>query len=97
MVPNMSEKMIVYLFLDGLEDFVKGLVKAFSPSTLQEAIKTSLQLETCVSMKLATNQKPPNLWQHKENFQKKTFPALPPKNVINVAKKKVDEETSSEL
>ena len=39
MVPDMSEKRIVYLFLDGLEDFVKGLVKAFSPSTLQEAIK----------------------------------------------------------
>ena len=34
MVLDMSEKMIVYLFLDGLEDSVKGLVKAFSPSTL---------------------------------------------------------------
>ena len=34
MVPNMSEKRIVYLFLDGLEDSIKGLVKAFSPSTL---------------------------------------------------------------
>ena len=31
MVPHMSEKRLVYLFLDGLEDFVKGLVKAFSP------------------------------------------------------------------
>ena len=68
MVPNMSEKRIVYLFLDGLEDFVKGLVKAFSPSTLQEAIKRSLQLETCVPMKPTTNQKTPNLWQHKGNF-----------------------------
>ena len=97
MVPNMSEKRIVYLFLDGLEDSVKGLVKAFSPSTLQEAIKRSLYLETCIPMKPSTNQKLPNLWQHKENFQKKSFPALPPKNVINVAKKKVDEETKSEL
>ena len=34
MVPDMSEKRIVYLFLDGLEDSVKGLVKAFSPSNL---------------------------------------------------------------
>ena len=34
MVPDMSEKRIVYLFLDGLQDSVKGLVKAFSPSTL---------------------------------------------------------------
>ena len=97
MVPDMSEKRIVYLFLDGLEDSVKGLVKAFSPSTLQEAIKRSLQLETCVPMKSITNQKPPNLWQHKGNFQKKTFPTLPPKDVTNVAKKKVDEETRSEL
>ena len=70
MVPDMSEKMIVYLFLDGLEDFFKGLVKAFSPSTLQEAIKRSLQLEICVSIKPVTDQKPQNLWQHKENFQK---------------------------
>ncbi len=97
MVPDMSEKRIVYLFLDSLEDYVKGLVKAFSPSTLQEAIKRSLQLETCMSMKLVTNQKPPNLWQHKGNLKKKTFPTLPPKDVINVAKKKVDEETRSEL
>ena len=97
MVLDMTEERIVYLFLDRLEDFVKGLVKAFSPSTLQEAIKRSLQLETCVPIKLVTNQKPPNLWQHKENFQKKTFLTLPPKNVINVVKKKVDEETRSEL
>ena len=97
MVPNMSEKRIVYLFLDGFEDFVKGLVKHFSPSTLQEAIKRILQLETCVPMKPSTNKKPTNIWQQKKNFQKKTFPALPPKNVINVAKKKVDEETRSEL
>ena len=70
MVPDMSEKRIFYLFLDGLEDSIKGLVKAFSLSTLQEAIKRSLQLETCVPMKPTTNQKPSNLWQHKGNFQK---------------------------
>lgn len=70
MVPDISEKRIIYLFLDGLEDPIKGLVKAFSPSTLQEAIKRSLQLETSMPKKLVTNQKPPNLWQHKGNFQK---------------------------
>ena len=97
MVSDISENKIVYLFLDGLEDSIKGLVKAFSPSTLQEAIKRSLQLETCVPMKPVTNKKPPNLWQHKGNFQKNNFLELPPKNVINLAKKKVDEETRSEL
>ncbi|XP_059064617.1 uncharacterized protein LOC131856731 [Cryptomeria japonica] len=97
MVPDISEKRIIYLFLDGLEDPIKGLVKAFSPSTLQEAIKRSLQLETYMPKKPVTNQKPPNLWQHKGNFQKKTFSPPPAKNVTNTTNKKVDEETKSEL
>ena len=73
MVPDMSEKRIVYLFLDGLEDSVKGLFKAFSPSTLQEAIKRSLQLETCVPMKLATNKKHPNFGNIRRIFRKRLF------------------------
>ena len=88
MVADMSEKRVVYLFLDGLEDSVKGLVKAFSPSTLHEAIKRSLQLETCVPIKPVTNQKPPNLWQHEENFQKKDFSSTTTKECDKCSKKK---------
>lgn len=45
MVPNISQKRMTSLFEEGLLEPLKCLVKAFSPITLQEAIKRALALE----------------------------------------------------
>lgn len=103
MVPDMSKKRIVYLFLEGLEEPVKSLVKACAPSTLREAIKRSLQLEVSMPKKTMVWQpKPSNTWQQRGVFQKKVRSFPPPKNtpkanIPNIVPKKMDEVTRIEL
>ncbi|KAH9293373.1 hypothetical protein KI387_041420 [Taxus chinensis] len=48
MVLDISEKRLVLLFIEGLGEPLKGLVKAFSPPSLQGAIKKALDLESSV-------------------------------------------------
>ena len=46
MVPNMTERHVTMLFVEGLSDKLCGLVKAHKPSTLHETIGLALDLET---------------------------------------------------
>lgn len=45
-VQNISPKRVIFLFIDGLLEPLKGLVKAFEPATLKDAIKITLSLES---------------------------------------------------
>jgi len=49
MVPDMIEKRTIMLFVEGLNDKLKGLVKAHKPSTLDDAIELALDLDTTPS------------------------------------------------
>jgi len=44
MVCDVSEDRIMFLFIEGLLEPFKGLVKAFTPPTLQDAIRKALDL-----------------------------------------------------
>jgi hypothetical protein len=46
MVPDMSQSRCVMLFIEGLQDRLKGLVRAFRPATLKEAIDVTFRLDT---------------------------------------------------
>ncbi|XP_059075204.1 uncharacterized protein LOC131875180 [Cryptomeria japonica] len=46
MVPKMQDRCVVMLFIEGLHDRLRGLVKALKPKTLHEAIQTTLDLDT---------------------------------------------------
>lgn len=46
MVPNISEKRITFLFVEGLLDPLKGFVWGFEPSNLPDVIKRALSLES---------------------------------------------------
>ncbi|XP_059075327.1 uncharacterized protein LOC131875270 [Cryptomeria japonica] len=46
MVPDMPQRRSVMLFTEGLQDRLKGLVRAFQPATLKEAIEVTLRLDT---------------------------------------------------
>eukprot|EP01018_Ginkgo_biloba_P011778 Gb_39290 [translate_table: standard] len=45
MVPDVSERRLTYLFMEGLRELLRGLVKAFDPESLHVAIKRTLTLE----------------------------------------------------
>lgn len=45
MVPNIYEKRVTFLFMEGLLEPLTGMVKTFSHTTLQDAIKRALTLE----------------------------------------------------
>lgn len=46
MVPEISEERLTYLFIEGLSDSLHGLVSAFDPTTLKEAIRKATCLNT---------------------------------------------------
>ncbi|KAH9292872.1 hypothetical protein KI387_041945, partial [Taxus chinensis] len=46
MVPEMPEKRVVMLFIEGLHDRLRGFVKALKPRNLHEAIQTAMDLDT---------------------------------------------------
>lgn len=45
MVPNISERRLVVLFIEGLSEPLRGWIKAFDPSTLQEAMRKARSME----------------------------------------------------
>ena len=45
MVPNISERRLVVLFMEGLMEPLKGWLKYFDPPSLQEAIKKARSME----------------------------------------------------
>ncbi|XP_057870180.1 uncharacterized protein LOC131076862 [Cryptomeria japonica] len=46
MVPEMLDRRVVILFIEGLHERYRGLVKALKPKTLQEDIQLTLDLDT---------------------------------------------------
>ena len=46
MVPDMPQKCSLMLFIEGLQDRLKGLVRAFQSATLKDAIDVTLRLDT---------------------------------------------------
>ena len=45
MVPNLSVARTVYMFIDGLNEPLHGLVKSTKPTTLQDAIERARDLQ----------------------------------------------------
>lgn len=45
-VQNISPRRVIFLFVDGLLDPLRGLVKSFEPPSLEEAIKRAMTLES---------------------------------------------------
>ena len=46
MVPDMTQKRSVMLFIEGLQDRLKGWVRGFQPATLKDAIDVTFRLDT---------------------------------------------------
>lgn len=51
MVPYISKKRLVFLFIEGLLDLIRGFVKAFEPPSLQVATRRALSLEVSMPTK----------------------------------------------
>lgn len=85
MVPDMSERRVTMLFVEGLSNRLRGLVKAHKPNTLHDAIGLALDLETTSSFQP----------------QKKNFSSWKPnKKGFNQQKNispKINEESRNEL
>lgn len=45
MMPNISKNMVTFLFMEGLLDPLRSMVKVFTPTYLQDAIKRELTLK----------------------------------------------------
>lgn len=65
MVPEMPDRCVVMLFIEGLHDKLWGLVKALKPKTLHEAIQITLDLDTSP---------PPTSYQQNKKFLKGSKP-----------------------
>lgn len=48
-MPDVTERRSITLFIEGLHERLRGLINAFDPLTLQEAIKATLNLETSMA------------------------------------------------
>ena len=57
MVLNVTERKLTVFFVEGLAEHLKGLVWAFNPNTLQEAIARALNLEDLVTRDNFTTKK----------------------------------------
>ena len=77
MVPDMTERRVTMLFVEGLSDGLRGLVKAHKPSTLHDAIGLALDLETTPPFQ------PQKIFFSSSQSKKKNFrpqKKLPPKS-----------------
>ena len=61
MVPDLSAAIRVYMFIDGLEEPLHGLVKSTQPTTLQDSIERARDLQDALPKSKAT-------FQHKPSF-----------------------------
>ena len=64
MVPDLSTTRRVYMFFDGLEEPLNGLVKSTKPTTLQDAIERARDLQYALPKSKAT-------FQHNPSFPSK--------------------------
>jgi len=91
MVLDVMEKRLIILFVEGLGDSLKGLVRAFELGSLHEAIRRALSLEDSVA-KGKLNHKPSPIVQQKKYLQRN----FPPPKVLPLRPNK-NEETKNEL
>eukprot|EP01018_Ginkgo_biloba_P004218 Gb_09021 [translate_table: standard] len=71
MVPNVLERRLTFLSIKGLFKPLKGLVKAFAPSSLQDAIKRALTLEpSTLRSRFSSQSRAPTTGQQRGTFQK---------------------------
>ena len=61
MVPDLSAARRVYMFIDGLDEPLHGLVKSTKPNTLQDAIEKARDIQDALPKEKAT-------FQHKPSF-----------------------------
>jgi hypothetical protein len=54
MVIDISQQRLVMLFIEGLDEPLRGWVKAFRPTTLQDAIMKTQDMRDIVSKKVPT-------------------------------------------
>ncbi len=80
MVPDMTQKHSMMLFIEGLQDRLKGLVRAFQLATLKDAIDVTLKLDTTPTS-YQTDKKPSGNIQASQRppSQAKDTPPPPPK------------------
>ena len=64
MVPDLSTVRRVYMFINGLDEPLHGLVKSTKPTTLQDAIERARDLQDALPKEKAT-------FQHKPSFPSK--------------------------
>lgn len=79
MVLDVTKRMLVVLFVKGLSNPLKGLIKALNPISLQKTIKRALNLEDLVTKSKFYSESVPS-GQHEKPFHK-AFPqprTLPP-------------------
>ena len=72
MVPNLSASRRVYMFIDGLEKPLHGLVKYTKPTTLQDAIERAIDLQDALPKAKVTFQQKPN-FPSKGKYEKAPF------------------------
>ena len=64
MVPNLSVERRVYMFIDGLDEPLHGLVESTKPTTLHDAIERARDLQYALLKTKAS-------FQHKPSFPSK--------------------------
>ena len=73
MVPNLSATRKVYMFVDGLEEPLHGMVKSTKPTTLQYAIQRARYLQDALPKVKETFHKKPS-FPSKGKEEKTPFP-----------------------
>lgn len=59
MVPDVTERRLIVLFVEGLSEPLRGLVKALDPASLQDAIRRAFNLEDSSTKGGSTSHKAP--------------------------------------
>ena len=67
LVIDILDRRLVVLFMDGLNEPLKGWVKGFNPDTLVAAIKKAHDMATFASSKIYSHVKPPLTLKEKDN------------------------------
>ena len=55
MVPDLSQKRLTYLFVEGLKDSIKNIVNPLEPQTVEEAIQKARKVESNSSKEKSKN------------------------------------------
>ena len=64
MIPNLSQGKLTYIFIEGLKDSIKALVKPFEPQTLEEAIRKAKKIESNTPKERPKNFPPKSPYQN---------------------------------